>query len=288
MKQMKKIIIIILITAAGSLQVWSQENINEFSIHGGGGISTLIYQLSSGDRNIGLGGDIGLGYSFIRSREQITSTGRIYRKNWGFHTGLSIGMYHSKAKLNQQKLVTEDQCDYDGDLFDLITSFTKYVETQSVLTLNIPVMAQFHYRQFYVSGGFKMAIPLNTKFSAKDVALTNEAYYYRYKNWAKTQEFAGYGPFRNKDYKGELDFGTSVLLALEGGTKWRLSSKLSLYTGFYFDYGLSNAYKGSPKWFIKYDQYDPEYFSTNSVLSLTADPVRLISAGITMRLALEK
>lgn len=285
---MKKIIIIVLVTAASSLSVCAQQNIHEFSVHGGGGLSTLVYQLSSGERNIGFGGDFGLGYTFVRSNERITSTGRIFRKNWGLYTGLGLGVYHSKAKLDTQELVSKNQTDYDGDRFDFHTTFEKYAETQSVLSLNIPIMGIYQYRQYYVMGGFKFAIPLHALYASKDVTLTNEAYYDLYKNWAKSQEFAGCGTFRNKDYDGELDLGPSILLALEGGIRWRLSSNLSLFTGVYFDYGLSNAFNGSPKWFIKYDQYNPADFSTNSVLSLTADPVRLMAAGLKVRLTLEK
>ena len=285
---MKKLIIIILITAAGSLHVLAQRNVHEFSIYGGGGLSALSYQLSSGDRNGGLGGNFGVGYTWCRSSERVTSTGAIFRENWGIFTGLGLAMYNTKAKLDKQETVTRNQTDNEGDRFELHTLLADYKETQTAMFLNIPVMAQFQIREYYVMGGFKLAIPVNAKYSSKDATLTNEAYYPLYDNWAKTQEFAGLGTFKGKDFDGQLNLGVTLMLALEGGMKWRLTSVLSLFTGVYFDYGLSNSYKGSSKSFIKYDSDKPADFKTNSVLSVYTDKVYITSVGLKLRLALEQ
>jgi len=284
----KLIIIIILITAASSLHVMAQQNVHAFSIEGGGGLSTLVYQLSSGDRNVGLGGDFGLGYTFYRSNERVTATGRIFRKNWGIYTGVGLGTYHAKSKLGQDMLITDYQTDIDVHQFEFHTSFPKYDETQSVLSVIIPVMAQYQYGQYYFMGGFKYVIPINAKYGSKDVTLTNEAYYKEFKTKVDDLKFVGCGEFEHQDYKGKLDLGSSMLLALEGGVRMRLSKQISLFTGVYFDYGLSNAYKGNPQWFIKYDDQNPADFSTNSVLSLTADKVRLMAAGLKLRLTFER
>jgi hypothetical protein len=136
--------------------------------------------------------------------------------------------------------------------------------------------------------GLKFAIPVNTKYSSKDIILKNEAFYDRYKNWATNQEFQGCGTFRDKDFNGKLDLGVSVLLSLEGGMKWRLNRKLTVFAGVYLDYGLNNSYKGSPKYLIKYDAERPAEFSTNSVMSLNAEKVKMMATGIKLRLTMER
>lgn len=286
---MKKLIImIVLIAAVGSQYVFAQRNLHEFSIYGGGGLSTLIYDLSVGDRNNGFGGDFGVGYTFSRSNEQVTSTGRIFRKNWGVYTGIGLGTYRAKAKLDVKNLTTYNLTDIENDDFDIKTTFTEYTEIQSAMCLNIPVMLQLQFRQFYFMGGFKFVVPVNANYSASDVSLTNEGYYPRYKNWTKTQTFAGFGKFEGQDYVDKIELGPNVMLALESGMKWRLNNGLSLFTGIYFDYGLSNAYHGSQKYFINYNPEDPEHFSTNSVLSLNADRVKLMGIGLKLRLTMER
>jgi len=285
----KLIILIILVTSVGSLHVVAQQNVHEFSISGGAGLSTLIYQLSSGDRNGGFGGNFGLGYTYCRSNERVTSTGRIFRENWGFYTGIELGAYHAKAKIRaQESMITPNLTDYEDDSFEFHTSFPKYIEKQSAMLLTIPLMAQFQYKQYYVMGGFKFAIPVKARYSAKNATLTNEAYYEEYKNWIKNLEFVGCDYFEGKDFNGKLDFGPSLMLALESGMRWRLNDNLSLFTGVYLDYGLSNSFKGSQKGFIKYDPDKPADFSINSVLSLNAEQVKMMAVGLKLRLTLEK
>jgi len=283
----KLIIIIILITAAGSLHVLAQRSVHEFSAYGGGGLSTLNYQLSSGGKNVGMGGDFGLGYTWCQSRERVTATGAIFRENWGIYTGVGLGMYNAKAKLDAQETLTKNLTDNEGDQFEMLTSFEKYTEKQSAMFLNIPVMGQFQIRQYYVMGGVKLAIPVNPKYSSKNATLNNKAHYILYDNWAETPEFQGYGPFKRKNFDGSLDLGTTLMLALEGGMKWRLTGDLSLFTGVYFDYGLGNSFKGGNKSFIKYDSDKPADFKANSVLYVYTEKVNIMAAGIKLRLSFE-
>ena len=113
-----------------------------------------------------------------------------------------------------------------------------------------------------------------------------EAFYNSIENSAKNQTFAGCGTFTQKN-KGLLNFDTSVLLALEGGMRWRLNSTFSLFTGVFFDYGLSNAFKTQNK-FIKYDRDNPRAFSTNSIASIEPDPLKLMAVGFKLRLSIER
>ena len=283
----KLIIIIILITAAGSLHVLAQRSVHEFSVYGGGGLSTLNYQLSSGNRNVGLGGDFGLGYTWCQSRERVTATGAIFRENWGIYTGVGLGMYNAKAKLDAQKTLTKNLTDNEGDQFEMLTSFDSYTEKQSAMFLSIPVMGQFQIRQYYVMGGFKLAIPVNAKYSSKNATLANEGYYIHCDNVIDAPEFQGFGTFARKNFDGTLDLGTTLMLALEGGMKWRLTGNFSLFTGVYFDYGLNNSFKGGNKSFIKYYPGEIADFSTNSVLYVFADKVKMMAAGIKLRLSFE-
>ena len=296
--RMKRLIITIaiLVAALSGLNLSAQTK-HEFSVHAGGGLSTLSYQLSSGDRSGGFGGDFGAGYTWFRYKEHITSVGKVFREYWGIHTGIGLGFYNAKSKLNNEKIITSKLYDSENDLFDLHTTLSGYNETEKAIFLNIPVMAQFQMEPFYVNGGLKFGIPLNGKYKSKSAALTNYGYYPKYGNYAKTQTFAGYGEFTGRKNNGTIDLGVSTMLAFEAGMKWRIDEKHSLYTGAYFDYGLNNIAKGNHTPFVNYNPANAENFTINSVLTsytddskpLTfTDKVKIMAIGIKVRVVLEK
>ena len=156
-----------------SLYVAAQ-GIHEYSVYASGGFSALRYQLSLGERSGGGGGDFGLGYTYFRTKERVTGTGKIFQEYWGIHTGLGFGLYNAKASVDNQETIQKGLRDNDGpgDLFDLYTTLSGYKETQRTVFLNIPVMAQFHLDQYYVMGGFKFGIPLSGKYTSKNATLT--------------------------------------------------------------------------------------------------------------------
>ena len=267
----------------------AQQPIHEFSIYGGGGLSTLRYSLSLGDRSGGgLGTDFGMGYTVFVEKDWLTKAEKIYNEKWGFHTGIEFASYNAKARINDAKITTKDLVDSDGDAFDLYTELSGYSENQKVILMNIPVMAVFQIQKFYVMGGFKLGIPPVHKYRSKNIVFVNEANYDQWYNWAKTQTFAGYGTFSDKSSKGNFKLGMSVIFAFEAGMNWRIGEKFSIYTGAYFDYGLNNIAKDKSLPFIQYNFRNPENFSTNSVLSSYTDKIKVMAAGIKVRFAMEK
>jgi hypothetical protein len=277
----------------------SAQPVHEFSGYVGGGLSALCYQLSSGDRSGGFGGEFGAGYTYLNFRNQAVETGTtVLQQWWGIHAGIGFGFYNAKAKLNNVEAVTANLIDDEGDRFDLYSTLSGYNETQRTMFLNIPVMGQYNIDQFYVMGGIKTSIPLNGKYKSKGT-LTNEGYYHEWEVLTKVPEFRGFGNF-NRSYSGDIDLGVSVALALEAGMHWSLSDNLVLYGGAYFDYGLNNVAKGSKSKFINPDVFttgNAENFTAKSVLSSYAegvkstpftDKVNTMAVGIKVRVAFRK
>ena len=283
---MKKFIVISIILAALSSQyVSSQQADHEFSAYGGMGLSTLNYKLSLGARNGGAGGIFGAGYTYFRGRERVSGTGRVVREDWGIHTGLELGLYNAKSKITGE-IVSKGRTDSEGDLFDLHTRLFGYRETQTMMLLNIPMMAQFTMDRYYVLGGFKLGVPLMGRFKSKDAALKNEAYYEKYENWFKEELFSeGFGSYTINN-KGKMKYGATAMLSMEAGVKWILRRKLSLYSGLYFDYGLNNIAKNSQKIFVNYNPDNPSGFTPNSVLSVYTEKVKVMAVGVKVRMAM--
>ena len=278
---MRTLLVIIQLFSYSVIQLFAQQQTHEISVYGGGGLSTLRYQLSSGDVSTGFGGDLGLGYTCF------------FDGQLGIHTGVGLGLYTAQARLADIKTVTSNLTDSEGDRFDLHTTLTDYSERQNAMFLNIPVMLQFQTpmdrsqkQGFYAMGGIKTGIPLGAKYSSSDAALVNEAWYPEYDNWALKQEFAGYGVFDGGKFDGSIDLGVSVMLSLEAGVKLRIGNELALYVGAYFDYGLNNTARTSNMPFINHTADNPSGFTANSVLSTFSDKTGIMAAGVKLRVAL--
>ncbi|MCL2042371.1 MAG: PorT family protein [Bacteroidales bacterium] len=269
---MKKVIIII-IAATCSLSA-SAQPVHEFSINGGGGLSALNYKLSSGGKKLGGGGEFGVGYTCLFT-EQI-----------GLHVGAGIGLYNAKADLDGAGVVTAGLTDDEGDRFNMHTTLHGYQETQNATFLNIPVMAHFQtglVHKFYAMGGVKVGLPVSCKYDLSGATLTNEAYYPEYDNVLKEPTFAGYGDFDNISSSGKTKYKISAALALEAGMKWNIGSLLAVYTGAYFDYGLTNIAKETS--FVNYNNAEPANFTINSAVA-SANKINVMAVGVKVRLAL--
>ena len=123
----KYVIIIVLFFALSNQYLWAQEApTHEFSAYAGLGLSSLRYQMTQGDRSGGFGGDFGVGYTWYRTNVRVTGTGKVFNERWGIFTGLGLGLYGAKTKLNDEKKETKDLVDSERDKFDLTTTLTGY------------------------------------------------------------------------------------------------------------------------------------------------------------------
>ena len=232
---------------------------NEFSLYGGGGMSTLNYNVTAGKQNNGFGGAFGLSYRFFFS-EKI-----------GLGTGAELAFYNAKYtldNLSQQYMTT----DLEGTDFEFRSVMTNYKETQQALMLQIPLMLQFqtgNKHQFYAALGGKAGIPLSGKSESSSASIVNSGYYAEENYEYTTKEFMGFGTFTGRSANYSLNFQTAFFASAEAGVKWKLKNKLALYTGVYLDYGLNNFYKenSTAQQFVTYNTASPRDFTENSILT---------------------
>ena len=279
---------------------------HEFSVWGAGGVSALNYNPTFGDRAGKAGGMFGMGYT-------------VYAAKWlGISIGAEVGLYRTAYRLKNLKdsytrYGFDDLTpDWTGanEKIDYHAELQTYGENQQLYTLNIPLALQFEIplgesgHRFYISAGAKLGIPLKSTFQVSDATLYT--WYYDYKS---NQEFrpdpTDYGTpyledlgcFYNQPYstgKQSVKFKPAGLLSFELGAKWRLNSKLSLYSGAYLDYGFNAAVKQGGDRFFEFNPEQGE-MSSNSILTsqythnrgLTrdfAEKVSPLSFGVKLRL----
>jgi outer membrane protein OmpA-like peptidoglycan-associated protein len=262
---------------------------HELSVYGGGGLSTLKYDVTIGEQKNGFGGQFGLGYQFF------------FAKNWGLGTGAELGLYN--AKFNTDNLnIRYNTTDMDGAVFEFRSRVSNYEEKQQAMLLQIPLMLQFQTgskHRFYAALGGKAGIPVNGTYKSSEATIQNSGYYAEENYEYTTQEFMGFGTFTGRGANGDLKFKTAFFASAEAGVKWKLSEGLSIYTGAYIDYGLNNMYKNdAPQQFVTYNSQSPRNFAVNSVINsqytqngtsqLFTDKITPIAIGIKLKLAFGK
>jgi outer membrane protein OmpA-like peptidoglycan-associated protein len=214
-----------------ALLMWLPSFASEFSVHYGGGLSTLMYDIKDRD---GFGGLFGFGYTYF------------FAPNWGLGIGLEKAFYNAGLEFKSYTQPSHTFTDLDGKDIEFRSTVEGYKEEQSISLLQIPLMLQFQRgenHQVYAMVGTKIGIPLSGKNKISADSVKNSGYRsfedYEY----TTQKFLGFGTFPGEKSKKNLSLQTAVLLSAETGIKWKLNKVLRLYTGAYIDYGLNSVIK---------------------------------------------
>jgi len=250
---MKKIFLPILLLLCS---IHAQDR-HEFSLHLGGGLSTLSYDPTKGDQSNGMDKQFGVGYAlFVTPR-------------FGFATGLELAFYSAEYELKSLAMSYPTQ-DFAGDSFQFNSTISSYTEEQSVAALQIPIMLQFQTDMgFYAMAGVKYSIPISSVANGKGDINNCGHYDSDLEPCHKTQNFVGFGDFKNKKAETHENFGNTLFGSAEMGMKWRFEDGISLYTGAYFDYGFSNIRKKKKMddltQMVEYNTNNPTNFELNGI-----------------------
>jgi hypothetical protein len=255
-------ILFIAVLAGGVLSGQTNANTNpvakhEYTVYAGGGLSTLRYESDMGSCSGLAGGLLGADYRLF------------LMKNFGFSAGLELSFYNAKGLISDY-LYTEQAKDYEAADFEFRTNLRDYVERESVVMLNIPVMLRYRgdpeKNSFYAAVGGKLSIPVSGKYRVVG-GTSSYSGYYAEENYTYTeQKFVGFGSFPEFGSQ-EINLKTTLILALEAGMNWRLQYIL-LYTGVYFDCGVKkNMVERSNELIISYNRDDPTDRRMGSMLT---------------------
>ena len=230
MKKYKILLKIAIIVICSFSVVTNAQYRHEFSGYVGGGISTLQYYIDNGVRQNGFGGHLGLGYTFF------------FTVNIGLSTGIELAMYNTTFKSDIFSL-SYDAIDNEGSEYEFRSVISDFVEKQRTMMLQIPLMVQFQTygdKMWYIAIGGKIGFPTNGSYNTT-TTFTNSGYY-EYENYEyTTQQFMGFGTYRDNKASGTFELKPAFFASAELGRKRKLNDYgLMLYTGLYVDYGLNN------------------------------------------------
>lgn len=274
---------------ASVFTVNAQSTRHEFSLHMGGGISGLQYDVKIGDQKIGFGGNVGLDYTFF------------FSPNWGIGTGAEISLMNTKYKLSQ---FANSYAANDGiHDFEFRYTLSDYTEKQQLWNINVPLMLKFQTNgntKFYAAAGGKIGFPIDATYKSGMGHLKTSGYYPQFNNELFGPRFQGFGEFDMAEKKSDMELKTMFLVSVEAGVKWKLANDWSLYTGAYLDYGLNNVSKVAqdqillaynnefPTDFTRHTVLDSRYDDGGNLRNFTGDKMLPFSAGIKVAIAFGK
>jgi hypothetical protein len=247
---------------------------HQFSIHAGGGLSTLNYETLAGNTTWGFGGALGADYTLF------------FGDTWGIATGLEAALFNGKYDL---PAFSDTYPSHDGtENFEFNYALTGYSETQQAILLNIPLMLRFERGWFYAAVGAKAGIRLHAAYKNNLDGLQASGYYPQYNLTLHDPAFMGFGTFNNISNEGDVALKTAFFASAEVGVKWG-----KLYTGLYLDYGLNDIKKPSPTpGLVRYELPEPAAYKPQSVLTATAGgdnmagKLRPLAAGLKLTFAI--
>ena len=246
---------------------------SELSVYAGGGLSSLIYERERGYANKGVGSLFGIGYTWFVS-------GRL-----GIVTGVEASLYRSKFT-SEERLGTYNATNTTGEQFEFRYDYQGFLEKQSALFLQIPVMAQLQTGRLFASAGLKIGIPLGIKFDVTRANFSTSGTYMGYE--IPKDKDKGLYDFNETSYSGNFESAFLWAFAFEGGGQWFLGKRTNLYAGLWFDIALNNlsGHQGVPpkEHVVEYDPKVTGCLKYYSILE-TKNWINAMSAGLKVKLS---
>ena len=241
------------------------------------GLQGLRYKLENGDSKPQFGGRIGASYH------------QPLNKNWKLLSGIAGEFYSTRATLKNGVVFTSDEVDQVGSAFKYNVTPQDYEETQRFYAVGVPLKLQYEHEgktRWYVNAGFRFIFPFMAKFKASAKEMTVSGYYPDYDIEVKSMPQHGFGTIANWKDEGTQVLNPALATSAGAGMSFMLTEKLQLYTGVYFDYGLTNMRSDN-----RQHPYLAEYNPTNVNNTQAAGVIniseaRLLAYGVQFIIAL--
>ena len=215
---------------AGNTTGLKGDNYHFGYISGGLGYTSLQEAIPDFTPQGRLGGLVGFGYEFRNNNVWVSA-------------GLQMNFHRSGAKMEGWKY---DCPGYDTQGKEVTLHYVvNEQDEQKWQFIEIPILAGWYFKGFYVGGGLKVGYSLNSKIVSSgtyELSATNELYGIEFKNMPEH----GYTTY---DFEGEHAASLKPMLSLIGEIGYDVLSSVPtrsqlchvLKVGFYFEYGLNSV-----------------------------------------------
>jgi outer membrane protein OmpA-like peptidoglycan-associated protein len=244
-----------------------------------GGLQGTRFQLQNGQSQLLPGGSLGLTYSFRLG------------DNWDLLSGVTGGVYRTKASLRDGVVFTTYEVDDLGSAFQYTMKTVGYKETQQFFAAAIPLLLQYHTTgtgvQWYFDAGGKVSAPFNSSINVSAKQLTLSGYYPDFNIDVSNLPEHGFGTVNGWKTSATTKLSPSAALSAATGVSFSLSSGSRLYAGLYVDYGLTTLKEKTDSMpLVTYNPNGIAGVRAGSVLNGSGTgQVNLLSFGLQLRLS---
>lgn len=243
----------------------------------GGGLHNLSYTMPNGSQNGKFGYTINGAYSYF------------FTPNWGVQAGLGIQSFGATSKLNY--FTTAPAVDSEGDAFESRTQYSNWEENQNALYIEIPVAAQYRYtinEKFGLIGslGAKMALPVYAKYKTIGGQIRTTGYYELWNVELYDLPEQGLSTITNS-FTDRISLNPVFTGLADVGGLYKLSNKLELYAGVYFNYGFNKTKTPDTKVIYQQNGVYNGMFASNQVQNVK--PISFgLKVGVYLQLGKQK
>ncbi len=213
---------------------------------------------------------------------------------WSVNTGVGVAWHQSRTSA-ARITGSENTQDLEGENFRFDYLINNYNESQKFVALSIPLNLQYEskgHTRFYSRLGASYQILTGVQQQASAQTLTTSGYFDRFNGTLTAPAFAGFGTYRNLDFKQrDFDLNNSINATLELGIKEPMDQGF-LYIGAFVEYGLNDINKNSDttQGTLSFNSSSPTDFIANGNFQsqdntgkAIIDSARLFITGIKLR-----
>jgi len=262
------------------LAVMSPAGAQGFSVELNGGLQGMHYTLPNGQSQLQPGGSLGLGYSFRLNR------------NFNLLTGVSGGLYRTRATLHDGVIFSDYQVDDAGSAFQYNVKATGYQETQKFYAASVPILLQYHTTdeglQWYFNAGGKVFAPFGSSVNVSARQLVLSGYYPDFNIEVSNLPQHGFGTVNGWKSAATAKLKAGAAASAATGVSFALSGGMRLYAGVFVDYGLTPmSQKGDSLPLIPYSSGGVNTVKAGTVMNMRGVPSpKLLAFGLQVRLSL--
>jgi hypothetical protein len=222
--------------------------ISGFLIHAQKSSNILNFSIGSGKHN--------LSYS-LKDGVQTPETGlmaniaftHFFTSKLGILSGVGIQTSSSVSTLNLTE--STPAIDTDMDIYVHNAKFNNWQEKQQIMFVEIPLAGQFKQRindkiSMLLILGAKMSIPVSASYKTTGGEIVTSGYYPQYNIELTDLPNHGFSTI-TQSYSGKNKLNPLFSAISKLGLSYKLSEKIDVYAGGYFNYGLNNILKADTK-----------------------------------------
>lgn len=271
----KQIIIIIVISLIWSFQIWAQKSdVLSFSV--GSGQHNLKYILKDGVQTPESGLMVNMAYVHY------------FSPKLGLLSGVGIQTYTSVSTIN----LTENTpaIDSDMDIYVHNAKFNNWQEKQQITFVEIPLAGQFKQRindkiNMLITLGVKISLPVSANYQTTGGEIVTSGYYPQYNIELTDLPNYGYSTI-TKSFTGKYSLNPLYSTIAKLGAIYKLTKRIDLHAGAYFNNGLNNILKADTKMLYQLDGTYNSVFQTYQSTSIK--PTSLgVELGISLNIGKE-